>query len=71
MEDRHFNAMVDNIAERVPSAKDQIRAEFKRVRQTGEIATLSSDEVNLLEDYRMWKRSSNAAGGVFHWKKRR
>jgi hypothetical protein len=69
MEEKHFNDLVERVAERVPTAKEAIRREFQAALDSGQMLTLSREELRLLYDYRLWKRSSNAAGGVFHWKK--
>lgn len=69
MQEQQFEELVQRIAEKLPTFKDAIRKEFEAVRDNGELLTLARDEVRLLYDYRLWKRSSDAATGVFHWKK--
>lgn len=75
MQEQHFDRMVDRISdafeEKSPTSREIIRREFEAVRARGELLTLNESEVALIEDYRLWKRTSNGTGPVFHWKKRK
>ncbi len=71
MQEHQFEAMVERVAEKVPGAREAIHREFAAVRDSGQLLTLNTEEVNLLEDYRGWKRTSDAASGLFHWKRRK
>lgn len=78
MQQEQFDNLTDRVTARMqealPEAKpggvaSRIRREFEAVRDNGELLTLSRDEVRLLYDYRLWKKSADGAVGVFHWKK--
>lgn len=70
MQERHVESLIQTIEEKVPGAKEQIRREFEAVIAEGKLLSLTEEEVRLVESFRQWKRTSDAAGGVFHWKRR-
>ena len=77
MQEQHFDKLSEAVSSRLEDAlekrpgslKDCVRREFQAVRDNGELLSLSRDEARLLFDYRLWKVSSDALSGVFHWKK--
>ena len=52
-------------------AKARATALWREQHDSGQLEALSPDEMVLLLDYRLHKVSADAAGGVFHWSRKK
>lgn len=77
MQECHFNELTQELSagihavlpESTPEeARQKVREALDRMQQQDKILSLAPDEFRLLQDYRAWKSSADAAAGVFAWR---
>lgn len=65
--------LTDEIAKQLPeqsrwAVRESVVGAIERLRAQAKLLGLTDQELNLLVDYRLWKRSPDAVSGVFHWR---